>query len=132
MPMVAHNASFDSKFWVDELQRAGCTAPQPFACTVLLSRRLYPQAPSHALGRIVRFLDLPPADKAHRALADAQMTAHLLLRMQHDLQTRWHIPQPAHRLLQHIQSCQRQHVPALLQRTCELQTQHQLPGMLDA
>ena len=86
----------------------------------------------HALGRIVRFLDLPPADKAHRALADAQMTAHLLLRMQHDLQTRWHIPQPAHRLLQHIQSCQRQHVPALLQRTSELQTQPQLPGMLDA
>ena len=131
-PMVAHNASFDSKFWQAELQLADVPAPQPFACTVLLSRRLYPQAPSHALGRIVRFLDLPPADKAHRALADAQMTAHLLLRMQHDLQTCWHIPQPAHRLLQHIQSCQRQHVPALLQRTSELQTQPQLPGMLDA
>ena len=83
IPMVAHNAAFDSKFWVDELQRADCEASQPFACTVLLSRRLYPQAPSHSLGRIVRFLNLPPADKAHRALADAEMTAHLLLRMQH-------------------------------------------------
>ena len=131
-PMVAHNAAFDRRFWQGELALAGLPALQPFACTVLLSRRLYPQAPSHALGRIVRFLDLPPADKAHRALADAQMTAHLLLRMQHDLQTCWHIPQPAHRLLQHIQSCQRQHVPALLQRTSELQTQPQLPGMLDA
>lgn len=128
-PMVAHNASFDRKFWVDELQRAGCDASQLFACTVLLSRRLYPQAPSHSLGRIVRFLDLPPADKAHRALADAEMTAHLLLRMHSDLQTRWHIPQPDYALLHMIQSSQRQHVPALLQRTSTEQTQPELPGI---
>lgn len=128
-PMVAHNASFDRKFWVDELQRADCDASQPFACTVLLSRRLYPQAPSHSLGRIVRFLDLPPADKAHRALADAEMTAHLLLRMHSDLQTRWHIPQPRYGLLQMIQNSQRQHVPALLQRTSTEQTQPELPGI---
>jgi DNA polymerase III alpha subunit (gram-positive type) len=25
-PLVAHNAAFDRKFWVDELQRAGCDA----------------------------------------------------------------------------------------------------------
>lgn len=129
-PMVAHNAAFDSKFWVDELQRADCAPTQPFACTVRLSRRLYPQAPSHSLGRIVRFLDLPPADKAHRALADAEMTAHLLLRMQHDLQQQWHIPQPQHHVLRTIQSTTRQHVPALLQRTSSAQTQAELPGML--
>jgi DNA polymerase-3 subunit epsilon len=52
VPMVAHNASFDRKFWVEELARAGLPAPQPFACTVLLSRRLYPQAPSHKLGAL--------------------------------------------------------------------------------
>ncbi|WP_239645004.1 PolC-type DNA polymerase III, partial [Comamonas sp. B-9] len=98
-PLVAHNASFDSKFWLDELERAGCAASPAaapvgslFACTVLLSRRLYPEAPSHSLGKIVRHLQLPPADKAHRALADAEMTAHLLLRMQADLRSRWHIP----------------------------------------
>lgn len=61
----------------------------------MLSRRLYPEAPSHSLGKIVRHLQLPPADKAHRALADAEMTAHLLLRMQADLRSRWHIPTPA-------------------------------------
>jgi len=128
-PMVAHNASFDRKFWVDELQRADCEPTQPFACTVLLSRRLYPEAPSHALGRIVRHLQLPPADKAHRALADAEMTAHLLLRMHSDLQSRWHIPLPHYALLHLIQSSQRQHVPALLQRTSAEQTQPELPGM---
>ena len=128
-PLVAHNAAFDRKFWVDELQRAGCDATQPFACTVLLSRRLYPEAPSHSLGRIVRHLQLPPADKAHRALADAEMTAHLLLRMQSDLQRRWHIPDPHHALLCSLQSCQRAHVAALLQRNAQQQTQPTLPGL---
>ena len=125
-PMVAHNASFDSKFWVDELQRAGCEAEQPFACTVLLSRRLYPEAPSHSLGRIVRHLDLPPADKAHRALADAEMTAHLLLRMQADLHARWHIPDAHHALLQQLQQCQKKHVALMLQRISQTQVQPEL------
>ncbi len=58
-PMVAHNAAFDSKFWQAELALVGLTAPQPFACTVLLSRRLYPQAPSHKLGTLVDYHGLP-------------------------------------------------------------------------
>ncbi|MDR3006231.1 MAG: 3'-5' exonuclease [Acidovorax sp.] len=122
-PLVAHNASFDSKFWVEELQRAGCEALHPFACTVLLSRRLYPEAPSHSLGRIVRHLDLPPADKAHRALADAEMTAHLLLRMQADLQRRWHIPEANHALLQQLQTCPKKQMGMLLQRLSDAHIQ---------
>jgi len=128
VPMVAHNAAFDRKFWVDELQRAGCNAAHPFACTVLLSRRLYPEAPSHALGRIVRHLQLPPADQAHRALADAEMTAHLLLRMQADLRSRWHIPDAHHALLQQLQLCQKKQLALLLQRTSLAQVQPELFG----
>ena len=41
-PMVAHNASFDRRFWQAELARAGQAATQPFACTMLVARRLYP------------------------------------------------------------------------------------------
>ena len=77
-PMVAHNASFDSKFWQAELALAGLPAPQPFACTVLLSRRLYPEAPSHQLGTLVDYHGLPRTGQAHRALADAEMAAALL------------------------------------------------------
>ena len=133
-PLVAHNASFDSKFWRDELERAGCPASQElgtglFACTVLLSRRLYPEAPSHSLGKIVRHLQLPPADKAHRALADAEMTAHLLLRMQADLRSRWHIPDPSHALLNELQACQRKHLGRWLSNTSARQTQPQLPEL---
>ena len=58
-PMVAHNASFDQRYWMAELARAGLAAPQPFACTVLLSRRLNPEAPSHKLGALIERYHLP-------------------------------------------------------------------------
>ena len=62
-PMVAHNATFDSKFWQAELAHAGLStafeAPQLFACTLLLSRRLYPQAPNYKLGSLVDYHHLP-------------------------------------------------------------------------
>ena len=103
--MVAHNASFDSKFWTAELAQADIQATQNFACTVLLSRRMYPQARSHSLGNIVDHLGLPRAGRAHRALADAEMAASLLARIQHDLQTRWSIAEPSHALLSGLQRC---------------------------
>ena len=113
-PMVAHNASFDSKFWQAELALAGLPAPQPFACTVLLSRRLYPQAPSHKLGVLVVYHGLPRTGQAHRALADAEMAAALLARMQHDLRTQWRVAQPDHSLLMALQRCARPAVGKLL------------------
>ena len=113
-PMVAHNASFDSKFWQAELQLADVPAPQPFACTVLLSRRLYPDAPTHKLGPLVQHLGLPRAERAHRALADAEMAAALLARMQHDLRTQWRVAQPDHALLMALQRCARPGVGKLL------------------
>jgi len=62
--------------------------PPVFACTLLLARRLYPQAPNHKLGTLASWHALPDCGRAHRALADALTTAHLLIRMQHDLRTR--------------------------------------------
>lgn len=104
-PMVAHNASFDSKFWQAELALAGLPAPQPFACTVLLARRIYPDAPGHSLGRLARHLRLPDTGRAHRALADAEMAAALLARMQQDLSLRYGLPRPGHALLAQLQRC---------------------------
>ncbi len=89
-PLVAHNAAFDRAFWAAEARRAGCDEAQdtPFACTVRLSRRLFPQAPNHRLGTLAAWLALPDAGRAHRALADATTTAHLLLRLQDELASR--------------------------------------------
>ena len=114
-PMVAHNAAFDSKVWQSELQHAGLQATQPFACTVLLSRRVYPDAPSHKLGNLIDHLGLPRTGRAHRALADAEMAAALLARMQHDLGQRYGVPWPDHALLMRLQACKRQALGKLLQ-----------------
>jgi DNA polymerase-3 subunit epsilon len=115
-PMVAHNASFDRKFWMDELGRAGLNAPQPFACTVLLSRRLYPQAPSHKLGTLVDYHRLPRTGQAHRALADAEMAAALLGQIQADLRAMFAVPEPTHALLMALQTWPRATVPVRLQK----------------
>ena len=115
-PMVAHNAAFDSKFWQSELGYAGLDAPHPFACTVLLSRRIYPDAPSHKLGNLVAHLGLPRAGRAHRALADAEMAAALLARLQRDLSLRFGTAWPEHALLMELQRCARQALPRFLQQ----------------
>jgi len=115
-PLVAHNAAFDRKFWQAELARADVAASHPFACTVLLSRRLYPLAPNHKLGTLVDFHHLPRTGQAHRALADAEMAAALLGQIQHDLRTRHGMAQPEHHRLMALQQCPKAGVPALLQR----------------
>ena len=68
-PLVAHNAAFDRGFWQAELERAECEpdAAHVFACTVLLSRRLYPHADNHRLGTLAKLHALPSAEigRAH-------------------------------------------------------------------
>jgi DNA polymerase-3 subunit epsilon len=115
-PMVAHNAAFDRKFWMAELARAGLPAQQPYACTLLLARRLYPQVPNHKLGTLVDYHGLPRTGAAHRALADAEMAAQLLLQIGQDLQRRFALTRVDHTLLQALQRCQRHEVGALMSR----------------
>lgn len=89
--LVAHNAAFDRSVWRAELAHASCddgAAAPPFLCTVRLSRRIHPEAPSHKLGELARWHGLPDTGRAHRALADAMMTAQLLLRQIDDLRQR--------------------------------------------
>lgn len=113
-PMVAHNAAFDRKFWMAELARAGLPAQQPYACTLLLARRLYPQLPNHKLGTLVDYHGLPRTGAAHRALADAEMAAQLLLQIGQDLQRRFALPRVDHALLLALQQCQRHKMAALM------------------
>jgi DNA polymerase-3 subunit epsilon len=119
-PLVAHNAAFDRKFWAAELGRLGLPAPQPFACTLLVSRRLYPQAPNHKLGSLVDYHRLPRTGAAHRALADAEMAAALLDRILHDLRTRYGIAKPDHALLMALQRTGKAAVPGLLARVTQV------------
>ena len=113
-PMVAHNAAFDRQFWRTELALCGLQASNDFACTLLLSRRLYPDAPNHKLGTLAQWFDLPSSGRAHRALADAEVAAHLLARMQRDLQVRHGIGHTDSALLLQLQRMTRVQVGAFL------------------
>ena len=109
LPLAAHNAAFDRGFWRHEVQRAGLDEDpaHQFACTVLLSRRLYPHAPNHRLGTLAALHCLPSAGRAHRALADAEVAAHLLLQIQRDVSNRFseelHQREVGHGLLMTLQ-----------------------------
>ncbi|MBI2277729.1 MAG: 3'-5' exonuclease [Dechloromonas sp.] len=102
-PLVAHNASFDCKFWDAELARIDRRRQQEFACSLLLSRRLLPQAPSHKLGALVEFAKLPVAGRSHRALADAEMAASLWVRLVEELRSQYEVRHVSHALLRKIQ-----------------------------
>lgn len=102
-PLVAHNASFDCKFWDAELARINQQRAQEFACSLLLARRLMPQAPSHKLGALIEFANLPKTGRAHRALADAEMAASLLAYLTDELKSKHGMAQVTHELLRKIQ-----------------------------
>ncbi|MGV8921161.1 MAG: PolC-type DNA polymerase III [Pseudomonas sp.] len=106
-PLVAHNASFDQKFWDYELSRIQRTRVQSFACSMLLARRLMPSAPNHKLGTLTSWAGLPNTGKAHRAMADAEMAANLTVHLTNELRQTHGIAGVSHQLL-----CTLQKVPA--------------------
>lgn len=103
VPLVAHNASFDCRFLDAEWARIGQRRRAEFACSMLLARRIYPESPDHKLGTLVRHLNLPQAARAHRALADAEMTAYLWLRMVADIRRQYGLGSVPHELLRALQ-----------------------------
>jgi DNA polymerase-3 subunit epsilon len=68
---VAHNARFDFGFLRQEFRRTGRKLTNQVACTVKLSRRLYPEMPRHNLDAVIERHGLQCAQR-HRALPDAQ------------------------------------------------------------
>jgi DNA polymerase-3 subunit epsilon len=114
IPIVAHNASFDARFWDAELARIQRARRQEFVCSLLLSRRLLPLAPSHKLGALVEYAKLPVAGRYHRALADAEMAASLLLRLEEELRLRHQVPDVSVELLRRIQRASKAQLPRCL------------------
>ncbi|MDO8932937.1 MAG: 3'-5' exonuclease [Rhodocyclaceae bacterium] len=115
-PLVAHNAAFDRKFWDAELARIGRSRRQEFACSMLVARRVLPQAPSHKLGVLVDFAGLPVAGRYHRALADAEMAAALLVHLEEELRRRYRVDAVSHELLREIQTAKKHRLDDCLER----------------
>ncbi|MCV9931690.1 exonuclease domain-containing protein [Flavobacterium sp. LS1R47] len=74
--IVAHNASFDYRILRTEFRRLGYDFEAKTLCTVELAKKLIPEQPSYSLGKLVRALGIPMADR-HRANGDAMATVKL-------------------------------------------------------
>lgn len=74
--LVAHNTSFDYRILRTEFKRLGYDYIRPTICTVELSQKLIPGQLSYSLGKLVRALGIPVADR-HRAAGDALATVKL-------------------------------------------------------
>lgn len=74
--IVAHNASFDYRILKLEFDRLGYAFQKPTLCTVEMSKILLPDAKAYSLGKLVRSLGIPIADR-HRASGDAFATLKL-------------------------------------------------------
>lgn len=116
VPLLAHNAAFDRKFWDRELERLGRRRDSEFACSLLLSRRVFPDAPNHKLITLVETLGLPATGRYHRALADAEATAHLLHAIEQALRTRYGLTTIDHPLLLAIQRAHKRQLDACVER----------------
>jgi len=68
---IAHNARFDYGFLKHEFRRIGIDFRATVACTVKLSRRLFPGHPKHGLDALIERHALSVSDR-HRALGDAR------------------------------------------------------------
>ena len=90
--IVAHNASFDRRFLEFELKRAKRAYEGACCCSLLVARRIYQDSPNHKLQTLVSHAGIPESGTFHRALADAEMTAHLWISMIDRIRQQYSIP----------------------------------------
>lgn len=77
--IVAHNAAFDRDVMLKSWGAAGLTPPGlPWACSVEMSKRLWPSLLGHKLNQLASAWGIPL--RHHNALSDARACAELVLR----------------------------------------------------
>ena len=115
--LAAHNASFDEKFLLAESDLLDL---QPrhnaLICSLKLSRRLFPGMPSYKLGSLASALRIPFQGTAHRAEADAEVSANLLLHVAQRLSHTYSVPSIHPDLLVSVNKLAAAKVPDFLAR----------------
>jgi DNA polymerase-3 subunit epsilon len=112
--LVAHNASFDKRFLDNEFQRISSNYDGQFACSLLVSRRLYQAAPNHKLGTLIKYKNIVSNGSFHRALYDAEMTAKLWLAMIDDIKKQSGVDEVPFSLIQKLAKTSKLNVNKLL------------------
>ena len=114
--LAAHNASFDAKFLTAEAERLDMqTSYSELVCSLLLSRRLLPGLSSYRLSSLADSLGIRFSGHAHRAEADAEVSAELLLHLSDRLRGHYKCPRIDPALLAAINRLPATKVPGFLQ-----------------
>lgn len=115
--LSAHNASFDEKFLVAEAerQRRSC-GHAALVCSLKLSRRVFPNLASYKLGQLSRQLGIAFRGSAHRAEADAEVAAEVLLHIGRHLGSSYGLEQVAPDLLVSLNRLAAAKVPGWLDK----------------
>ena len=113
--LVAHNASFDKRFLDAELGKISRSYTGQFACSMLMSRRIYQDAPNHKLGTLIEFANIPAEGVFHRALYDSEMTTKLWLAMLDNISEQYDIESISFTLTQKLTKIPRHDVHQFLQ-----------------
>ncbi len=125
--LAAHNASFDEKFLKAEGWRIGRpTGHCGLVCSLKLARRLYPGLPSYKLGNLSSRLGIVFRGTAHRAEADAEVSAEVLLHAARHLGTSHGLEQVAPDLLVSINKLAAAKVPVFLDKYASLERERRL------
>ncbi len=121
--LVAHNASFDKRFLDAELNLIQRKYSGNFACSMLIARRIYQNAPNHQLGSLVRFKNIPTDGVFHRALADSEMTAKLWLMMLGSIRQQYNLCSVSFPLMQQLSRKTKSSVHSFLssKQSCEME-----------
>lgn len=115
--LAAHNASFDEKFLVAEAAALDLRpAHAHLLCSLKLSRRLLPGMPGYGLGKLSDALGIRFSGNAHRAEADAEVSAALLLQLGARICTSYQVPSLDTGLLARLGKVSAAKAPAFLAR----------------
>ncbi len=114
--LLAHNASFDKRFLDAELQNIAKRYNGEFACSLLVSRRIYQAAPNHQLATLVNYANIESSGGYHRALYDSQMTAKLWLSLLDEIKHRYAVSNVPFELVQKLQKTPKKSVDGFMRK----------------
>ncbi|NQZ94461.1 MAG: 3'-5' exonuclease [Moritella sp.] len=114
--LVAHNASFDKRFLDAELTRIDRGYEGEFSCSLLVARRIFQDAPSHKLGELIKYANIPSDGGFHRALFDSEMTTKLWLVMLDEMKSRYSLASIPFQLVQKLTKTPKKSVDNFLRR----------------
>jgi DNA polymerase-3 subunit epsilon len=125
--LSAHNASFDAKFLQAESRRLDLTPGyERLICSLKLSRRVFPGLPSYKLSNLSSSLGIRFGGAAHRAEADAEVSAQVLLHIGDHLGKTFGFSTIDSQLLDRVNGLSAAKVPAFLKmKSGQLQQESQ-------